>query len=159
MTRYVLMATEISGLRDPIYDSGAASKHYVDNSAGSFDATQYITSSSSIDRFADSSNIQSKFIHSDGYNASGEFYPSSLGKSLYDFSSNVQAGTITYTAISSAKISGSWVTPLYPTIPTASEHPGELIRLSGATDVPTWVMISVKNASNSWVWMQLGVTA
>jgi len=44
-----------------------------------FDHELYITSTNSITRFADSSSIQAKFIHSAGYNASGAFYPSSLG--------------------------------------------------------------------------------
>lgn len=36
MKRYVILANEVSGLRDPTYASGAASKHYVDaRAAGS----------------------------------------------------------------------------------------------------------------------------
>jgi len=67
MTKYILRATEISGLRDPIYDSGAASKHYVDNSAGSFDATLYMTSSNIIANYANSGVLL------------GKYYPSTLG--------------------------------------------------------------------------------
>jgi len=53
-----------------------------------FDHELYITSANALSSFANSSNIQSKFILSNSYNASGAFYPSSLGKALMDFSSN-----------------------------------------------------------------------
>jgi hypothetical protein len=48
----------------------------------SFNPENYITSSNALELFADSSNIQSKFILSDSYTASGAFYPSSLGKGV-----------------------------------------------------------------------------
>jgi len=55
-------------------------------------------------------------------------------------------------------VSGSFI-PRYATIPTASEHQGELIRVSGGASQPTYAFMSVKNSSDSWVWMQIGVTA
>jgi len=39
----------------------------------------YVNSTNAISKFAGSSSIQSKFLLSDSYNASGAFYPSSLG--------------------------------------------------------------------------------
>jgi len=53
-----------------------------------FNSELYITSTSAISRFADSSSIQGKFILSNSYNASGAFYPSALGAALMAFSSN-----------------------------------------------------------------------
>jgi len=72
---------ELSGLADPTYASGAASKHYVDdgffpsslghsnylhsaNSAlHSFSVANYITSANAISRFADSSNVNRDLIN------------------------------------------------------------------------------------------------
>jgi len=59
----------------------------------SVDMSSFVESSTATSRFADSSNIQSKFIHSAGYNASGAFYPSSLGKGV---SSQVLLNTSAY---------------------------------------------------------------
>lgn len=61
------------------------------------------------------------------------------------------------TYISSAgNISGQWITPLYVGKPTASNHPGEIIRTSGNAN-GTWVWISVYNGS-AYEWVQIAMS-
>ena len=58
--------------------------------------------------------------------------------------------------VSSQTISGSWITPLYVGKPTASEHPGHIIRTSGNAN-GTWVWMSVYNGS-AYEWIQLAIS-
>ena len=93
-------------------------------------------------------------------NAISKFYPSSLGKSLSDFSSNAQAGIINYTAVSSSAISGSWSAPIYRTDkPTASaSNEGQIIVASGGTGDKSYVYICLCNDADGYEWIQLAIS-
>jgi len=69
------------------------------------------------------------------------------------------SGSIINSMATSSQISGMQVlTNLYSSKPTATNHKGEIIRVSGGTDEKTWIFMSVKNDANSWEWIQLGLS-
>jgi len=132
----------------------------------------YISSSNAVSNFTGSSNVNRNYIDNVSSNAQAAYnwtnsvsgqilaYPSSLGKSLYDFSSNVQAGTVTYNAVSSAAISGAWTAPIYRTNKPAAAvaYEGQIIVASGGTDKKSWVFICLHNDANGYEWVQLGLS-
>jgi len=226
MTINKLLATEISGLTIPVYNSSAANKKYVDDNAGggisgwydldtgtgitafagavAISGTQaetlsvagYIASTNAITRFADSSQYSTdKATYATiadtvaSSTAISLYYSSSLGAGvsgavdlntthrldntqahtdyLLNSESDSTSGTLTAAGFidsgfgisSSAHISGSWIAPLYPSKPTPSTIPGEIIRVSGASGEKTWIYISVKNDADGWELVQLGVSS
>jgi len=125
-----IYADMISGLTQPTYNSGAANKIYVDtisgaldtkiDALGSFDPTDYMTSS----------NIISNYIKST--QALSNFYPSDLGVGV---SSNLKLVNDWYEA-SSAKLSASSQTAMY-----------EIIQ---ADDISSWDSSNWENSGLIW---------
>lgn len=59
----------------------------------------------------------------------------------------------------SGQISGmQMLTNLYASKPIAGNHMGEIIRVSGGANEKTWIFMSAKNDTNSWEWIQLGMS-
>ena len=73
---------------------------------------------------------------------------------------SINIGNIYGTPAASSQISGTQLlTRRYDSKPTAANHTGEIIRVSGGAGESTWIYLSAKNSSDNWVWMQLGVTS
>ena len=66
--------------------------------------------------------------------------------------------SISAQAISGGTIIGGHQTPLHSSKPTASDYPGQIIRVSGGSSEGTWVFMSVYNTSNNWEWIQIGMS-
>lgn len=171
MPRWVLRATEVSGLRTPLYNSEAANKAYVDaggttltgdiianlpmsvsngvnriatGSDLSISISNYIGSTQSINRFADSSNYHKYF------------QASSMSYASYKHSAN---RNMKYTSVSSTRISGQWRVPLYSNLTAATNPPtatqfGNIIMTSGNAS-GTWVWIAIKSDNTTYQWNQL----
>ena len=62
-----------------------------------------------------------------------------------------------YNGTSWLPVSGAHMA-IFGSKPTASNHRGQIIRVSGAAGQKTWVFASVKNDANSWEWIMLGMS-
>jgi len=91
------------------------------------------------------------------------YYPSSIG---YGHSSNTtvhlpttanSGAMMKYNGTSWTAVSGAHM-DIFATAPTASDHKGQIVRISGAAGQKTWIFASVKNDADSWEWIQLGVS-
>ncbi len=156
--------TLTSGLTsdDSIYHDGPATNMFLNDipesviKSGSNWSKAYVSSqislytSSDVDHDSTSNFLTNEHISHDG---GGYFSGSTIS------GGSINIGNIYGTPAASSQISGTQlITRRYDTKPTASNHAGEIIRVSGGTGESTWIYLSAKNSSDNWVWVQLGST-
>ena len=108
-----------------------------------------------LSQYAGSSSVRSRF------------QASSLSYASYKHSANTTTHGLPTTNLrvasvsSQGRISGQWWSPIYNTgRPTAGvNNVGQIIRTSGSTGIKTWVWMSVRNDSNTYEWIQIGISS
>ena len=122
----------------------------------------YAGSSNTRTRFPGSGNVNRELINLISSTAVSRFYPSTSGRDYaYKHSANTGIHALSTTniriaSVSSSRISGQWISPLYTNLTgagNASTRPGQIIRTSGNAD-GTWIWISIFGGS-TYQWKEL----